>query len=153
MIDKRWLIAFLTLFALEMQAQPQTWDKVKAIPLGTQVRLTGPRPDPIIGKLERATDESLMLTLTASQETFTRAQITRVSTKGPGHRARNTLLGLGLGAGAGLAVGAGTDQSCGPHCFLGNNLGKEIFTPLGAIVGALIGLVIPTGRWHEIYKQ
>ena len=58
-----------------------------------------------------------------------------------------------MGAGAGLGIGAGLDAGCHSNCIGGNNLGKAIFTPIGAIGGALVGLVIPTGGWHEIYKQ
>jgi len=68
-------------------------------------------------------------------------------------RLRNTLLGAAIGAGAGLGIGAGTDAQCSPHCFLGNNLAKAIFTPLGALVGTVVGVAWPTGRWHEIYRS
>ncbi len=150
----RRLIAGMVLFALPSLAQPQTWNNVTAISPGTAIRIAGPRPGTIPGILQSATADSLALSSNAGQETFSREQITQVSVKKPSHRARNALIGLGVGAGAGLGIGAGADHSCAAHgCFLGNNLGKEIFTPLGAIVGALIGAVIPTGGWRAIYKQ
>jgi len=51
-----------------------------------------------------------------------------------------------------LAAGAGQDASCGHNCFIDRNFGKETFTPLGAIVGTLVGLAWPTGGWKEIYR-
>ena len=143
--------ACLLLFAFHISAQPQAWNNVKTVAPGTEIRVAGPKPSPVVGTLASATDDSVVVTSRTGQETYARQQITRVSIKKSGHRARNTLIGLGVGAGAGLAVGVGTDQSCSPHCFLGNNLGKVIFTPLGAAVGALVGFVIPTGGWKEIY--
>ena len=32
------------------------------------------------------------------------------------------------------------------------NLGKEVMPPLGALVGAVVGGVIPTGGWQDVYR-
>jgi len=32
------------------------------------------------------------------------------------------------------------------------NLGKEVLTPLGALAGAVVGALIPTGGWHDVYR-
>lgn len=76
----------------------------------------------------------------------------RVSLKKNGHRMRNALIGLGVGAGVGVGVGAAADTNCTGLCF-GGNFGKAIFTPLGAVAGVLVGALIPTGGWREIYKK
>ena len=147
------LIACMLLLALELAAQSQSWSNVKALSPGTEIRISGPRPSAVRGTLLSVTDDSLMLNSSAGQEMFTRQQVNRVSSKKQGHRARNALIGLGVGAGTGLVVGAVGDQQCSPSCFLGNNIGKAVFTPLGAILGALVGAVIPTGGWRDVYKQ
>jgi hypothetical protein len=32
------------------------------------------------------------------------------------------------------------------------NGGKAVLTPLGAIIGAVVGVAIPSGGWHDIYR-
>ncbi len=155
-ITKRllYLITSMALFAFELAPQPQAWDNVTAISPGTEIRISGPRPGALRGTLQSVTGDSLVLNSSAGQETFTRQQVTRVSIKKQGHRKRNMLIGLGVGAGAGLGVGAGSDHSCAPNgCFFGNNFAKEVFTPLGAGVGALVGALISSGGWRDVYKQ
>lgn len=105
------------------------------------------------GQLQSTTDESLIMVAANSQQTLARPQIAKVATKGASHRGRNALIGLGIGAGSGLAIGAGSDASCGGHCFFGNNIGKEVLTPIGAIVGTIVGAVWPTGGWHDVYRS
>jgi hypothetical protein len=83
-----------------------------------------------------------------SAETLGRAAIAKVSTKGRSHRGRNALIGLGIGAGAGLVTGAVSHPGC---TFVGKNAGKEVLTPVGAIIGVTVGVLLPMGRWHDIY--
>jgi hypothetical protein len=156
MILKRcyYLIACTVPFALEMSAQPPSWNNVQAISPATEIRIAGPRPGTVQGTLKSVTGDSLVLNSNAGQETFERQQITRVAVKKQGHRARNTLIGLGVGAGAGLGIGAAADHSCASKgCFFGPNFGKAIVTAFGAAVGALVGVLIPSGGWREVYRQ
>jgi hypothetical protein len=134
-------------------AQKTNWANVKSLPSGAEIRVSLENGKPYRGQFQSATDDSLIVMGINSQETLPRAQISKIATKSAGHRLRNTLIGAGVGAGAGLGIGAGSDAGCSPHCFLGNNLGKAIFTPLGALVGAIIGVAWPTGRWHEVYRK
>lgn len=147
-------MASIGLLTLQMAAQGQSWDHVASLPPGTEIRIAGPRPAIIRGTLRSVTGDSLGLNSSAGQETFTRQQVTHLSIKKPGHRKLNILIGLGVGAGAGLGIGVGSDRSCAPNgCLFGKNFAKEVFTPLGAGVGALVGALIPSGGWREIYKQ
>jgi len=103
-----------------------------------------------VGEFRTASDAAIVVRLEAGDQNFSREEVLRVSTKGKSHRLRNTLIGFGVGAGAGLGVGAAADHACG-SCIL-PSLGKEVLTPLGAIVGAVVGVALPTGRWQEVYR-
>lgn len=143
----------LALTAALATAQKTDWANVTNLPIGSEIRVSLDTGKSYRGQLQNVTPDTLILVAAASQETLPRPQIKRISTKGDSHRLRNTLIGLGVGTGAGLGIGAGSDSTCNPHCFLGNNLGKAIFTPLGALVGTIIGVAWPTGLWHEIYRK
>jgi hypothetical protein len=149
----RRLTAVLLLMAATVAAQTNSsnWNTVKALTAGTDVRiLSGSRT--VSGKIDGVTDETIVMNSGKGQETFKQQDVMRVSLKKNGHRARNALIGLGVGTGVGLGVGAGADAGCSSFCF-GGNLGKVVFTPLGAIAGILVGAVIPTGGWREIYQK
>ena len=143
----------IALTAALAAAQKTNWANVKALPVGGKIRVSLEDGKSYRGQLQSVTDESLIMIAANSQETLAHAQIAKVATKGESHRLRNTLIGLGVGAGAGLGVGAGADAGCSPHCFLGNNLAKAFFTPLGAVIGTIVGVAWPTGLWHEVYRS
>jgi hypothetical protein len=115
-----------------------------------EVRTTGNQRSR--GQFTTAEDDALVMMTPSGPRRIPRATVKRISAKKPGHRLRNTLIGLGVGAAAGLAVGAEQDESCSPHCFLGNNIAKAVLTPVGALVGLIVGVVIPTGGWREVYR-
>lgn len=73
-----------------------------------------------------------------------------VALKKPGHRGRNTLIGLAIGAGAGPTLGAGVDSKAGPGNWF-PDAGKAVLSPLGALVGTVIGVALPTGGWRDVY--
>jgi hypothetical protein len=130
------------------------WASVKRLAAGEDIRVSMTDGKSFRGQLQSSTDDSLIIIVANTQQTLARAEISKIATKGNSHRGRNTLIGLGVGAGAGLAIGAGVDHSCAPHdCFIGNNLGKEAFTPVGAFIGAIVGVAWPTGRWHDVYRS
>ena len=53
--------------------------------------------------------------------------------------------------GAGLAFGAVVDAKARPGIWL-PNAGKEVFSPLGAVLGTAIGVALPTGGWRDVYR-
>jgi hypothetical protein len=96
------------------------------------------------------TSDSLDINAATRQETLPRAEIRMVQLKRNGHRWRNTLIGLAIGGGGGLAIGAAVDHGNRSGWF--PNAGKAIFAPLGAIIGAVVGVAIPAVGWREIYR-
>lgn len=143
-------------------AGPQTeqagWENLKTIARGDQVMVVLNGAQSMLGRFETFTAGSITLQAKSGEQSFTRENVRRISARGQKHRGRNVLMGALIGAGAGLGIGAMADRraNCGPSgpflCGLFPNLGKEIGTPLGAIVGGMVGLALPTGRWHEIYR-
>jgi hypothetical protein len=101
--------------------------------------------------MQRVTPESLAINATTSQETLSRQDIRRVALKRPGHRGRNTLIGLAIGTGAGLAAGLGVDSQAG-HGDWFPDAGKAVLAPLGALVGTVVGVALPTGGWRDVYR-
>ena len=147
----------LLAFAPVSRAQTTTgWDRVKQLPPGSEIRLNLSGGRTVTTAFQGATDDAIMVAKAAVQETMGRPMIVKVSFKGNSHRGRHALIGLGIGAGAGLVTGAVIDSqtSCVKGSFCLNflpNAGKEVLTPLGAIVGTLVGAFIPSGAWREIY--
>jgi hypothetical protein len=134
-------------------AQSSDWSNVKHLAKGEEIRVAMSDGKSFRGQLSEATDESLIMIAASSQETLARAQIKKIAIQKTGHRKRNTLIGLGIGAGAGLAIGAGADHSCAANgCFISNNFGKEALTPVGAVIGTIIGVAWPTGGWKDVYR-
>jgi hypothetical protein len=144
----------LAAFTAAAQSPAQNWNNVTAVPAGTEVRIAaGSRT--VLGQVQSATADSFVVVSGKGQEMFTRQEVTRVSIRTKGHRGRNALIGLGVGAGVGLGVGAAWDNTGDCHsiapCSLGH--GKQIGPPVFGLIGAVVGAVIPTGGWREVYQQ
>lgn len=151
-------VAVLLVFALTAAAQTpaQNWNNVKALAAGTEVRIVvGTRT--VTGKIQSFTDDSLTINSGTGQEMFARQEIVQVSVKKPGHRARNTLLGLGIGTGAGVGIGLGIGHAndCSSCWFGGLNtaVGGALGGAIGLVGGTVVGALIPTGGWREIYRR
>jgi hypothetical protein len=147
--------AVLMFTAGVLAAQPsafQDWGNVKRLAPGEKIRVSMSDGKSYQGDLRSAADDSVVVVTASGEQSIPRAGVAKLATKHPGHRARNTLIGLGVGAGVGLGFGAGVDSGCSHDCFLGNNIGKAIFTPLGAIAGTVVGVLWPTGGWKDVYR-
>ena len=146
-------IAILLVFAIAAAAQSpgQDWSSVKALAPGTDVRVTAART--VRGTLQSVTDDSLIVNSGKGLETLARQEIARVSVKERGgHRGRNTLIGAAVGAGIGVGIGAAIGR-CKGFCVVSQ--GDIIGVTAGALaaVGAIIGVIIPTGGWRDVYRK
>ena len=147
------LATVLAATAVAQQAKPiANWVNLNQLVAGSEIRVTLATGKTMRGFVQRVTPESLAINATTSQETLSRQDIRRVALKRPGHRGRNTLIGLAIGTGAGLAVGAGVDSQSRGQYDLFPNSGKAVLSPLGALVGTVIGVALPTGGWREVYR-
>src|ERR1039457_5062908 len=143
------LAATLAASAAAQQAKPiANWANRNQLVTGAEIRVTLANGKTLRGFMQRVTPESLAINATTSQETLYRQDIRRVALKRPGHRGRNTLIGLAIGTGTGLAVGAGVDSQRRSGDWF-PDAGKAVLTPLGALVGTVIGVALPTGGWRE----
>ena len=148
----RRLAALFALLATTLAAQTTDWNTVKSLAAGTQVRITvGPRT--LRGEILRATDDALVIASNKGQEMFDRPQVSTVSLRKPSHRGRNTLIGLVAGAGGGLGIGLAARAKPGQWEFISNEAVVAGFTAAGAIVGTLVGVIIPSGGWRAIYQK
>ena len=146
--------ALLAVVATTLAAQTNAadWNTVKAITTGTQVRVTaGSRT--VRGEIERTTDDVFVVTSGNGQEMFERQQVSVVSVKKPSHRKRNTLIGLAAGTVVGLGIGITTRPKPGQLEIIPPDAVTAGFTAAGAIVGTLVGVIIPAGGWREVYKK
>ena len=147
------LAAVLAATAAAQQAKPiANWVNLNQLVAGSEIRVTLATGKTMRGFVQRVTPESLAINATTSQETLSRQDVRRVALKRPGHRGRNTLIGLAIGTGAGLAVGVGVDSQSRGQYDLFPNSGKAVLSPLGALVGTVIGVALPTGGWREVYR-
>src|ERR1017187_7375825 len=97
------LAATLAVTAAARQANPiANWANLNQLVTGAEIRVTLANGKTLRGFMQRVTAESLAINATTSQETLFRQDIRRVALKRPGHRGRNTLIGLAIGTGGGL---------------------------------------------------
>lgn len=145
--------AVLLIFALTAPAQSpaQGWNNVKALAAGTEVRLNL-NSRRVEGKMQSATDDSLAIGSDKGQERFARSEVARVSLRTKSHRVRNALIGLGAGAGIGAGIGAATSCS---NCISPISRGGAIGIAAGGlgVLGAIVGALIPSGGWREVYRR
>jgi hypothetical protein len=128
------------------------WDQLKKLSAGQQIQVVQNGAQSTTGSFRSATDEAIVVSAATGEQTISRPNVLRVSSKGKPHRMRNALIGAGIGAGAGAGLGAAL-SSCTSGCFgftRGNVMGAV--SAVGGIVGAIVGAVLPTGGWREVYR-
>ncbi len=136
------------------QASASNWDAVRMLASGTEIRIAAGTAKPVSGALESVTDTTLViLTVGSGPQSFDKTQIASIAVKKPGHRGRNTLIGLGVGLGAGLIGGvAGTSNCSGGWDFLCHNVIAAV-TIAGALAGTVVGVAWPTGGSRKVYER
>jgi hypothetical protein len=128
------------------------WDRLKQLSAGQEIQVVQNGAKSNRSNFRSVTDEAIVVSTAAGEQTIARQSILRVSSKGKGHRVRNALIGAGIGAGAGAGIGAAV-AGCTSGCYgftRGNVTGAV--SAVGGIVGAVVGAAIPTGGWHVIYR-
>jgi len=134
------------------------WGNLRSLIAGAEIRVIAGGRQTVRGTFRSVSDDALIVDQASGEEMIARSSVRSVSLKKDSRRGRNMLIGLGAGGVTGLILGVKLD-SCNPgggffSCFRpgGPNFGKEVLTPVFALVGLGIGAAIPTGGWREIYR-
>ena len=120
-----------------------SWDNLKRLLPGEEIRVVLNDGKSYRGLLQTVTDQEVAVRLATGDQTFARENILRISAKGESHRGRNAAEGAAIGA---LGVGAAISIAAA------NPLGMFAGLFLGGGPGALIGAVLPTGGWRDVYR-
>ena len=147
----------------DSKGRSSSWDNLKSLTPGQEIRVVMNNVKSYQGEFESLSDGGITLRQAAGEQTLARKDVLRVSWKGQNHQSRNGVLGAVIGAGAGLGIGLAANHVIWSHtnCTEGPlfNCGYPpnphwgiILTAVGAYAGAAIGAVVPTGRWHEVYR-
>jgi len=140
-------------WALVGQPPPATWDNVKTISPGTEIRAERTGLPTIRGQVISVTDDSIVVKAGKKSQTLTRQQVDSVSVHKNGHRARNAAIGAGIGAVGGMGTGLAITRCTG---FCLSDVRPAVTAGMsvaGAVIGAVIGAIIPTGGWLPVYKR
>jgi len=100
------------------------------------------------GEFRSVSEGAIEVRVATGIQTFAQENVLRVSAKGASHLRRNALIGAVVGFGAGTAVIAVSCLSTDCKGSVSAILGATV----GAPIGALVGFVMPTGGWHDVYR-
>ena len=128
-----------------------SWNSLGNLARGDVVKVVVSRGSAQRGVFQSVTGDTMVVHFPTGDQTFERQTVTQVLVKREGHRGRHVLIGLLVGAGVGLGAGAGYDGAT-PNNWLLPNFGKAALTPAGAIVGATVGALLPSGGWKKVYE-
>jgi len=142
----------LSLVAVDPQAANPAWDNLKTLSPGQEIRVVLKDAKSYQGEFQSSSDDGITLRQPGGGRTLARQDVLRVSSKGKKHRGRNALICAAVGAGAGLGVGAAADHSSQNTIIPLHHWGLAVGAPLGALLGAGGGALLPTGGWHDVYR-
>lgn len=140
------------------------WDNLKSLRPGQKILVVMNGFKSHKGKFESLSDSGITLRRAAGEQMLARKNIFRVSQMvGQDHAKRNALIGTLVGAGAGLVVGLAVNHVIWSHvnCTEGPAFGCNgppfthwglVLAPVGALGGAIIGGLLRTGGWHDVYR-
>lgn len=131
------------------------WESVRCVAPGSNVRVVLNNVQMHEGKLKAVSDNAISITTPSGEQIFARNSVVRVSAKRESHRKRNLLIGLAAGAVGGVILGVADPELGQGTCEQGSCIDAgtvAITTVGGAALGALVGAVIPTGGWQEVYR-
>jgi len=137
------------------QSAKDSWDNVKQLKPGQQIRVVLNDAKSYTGQMGSVSDEGLVIRTGGGEQTVARQNILRVSSQGKSHRGRNALIGLAVGAGAGVVIGVASPEVGQGKCAQGSCINAEAPTLtgfVGAAAGTALGAVLPTGGWHDVYR-
>jgi hypothetical protein len=141
------LIAVAQPAGAQPKSKPKTgtWDAVKALSAGTDVRVKLSDKRNVRGRVQEVTADSVVVVNAANQaETIARDSVVRFSVKVGGNRGRNAAIGLAIGAGAGAGFGSASDW---------RSLTVPFFAVLIGAIGGVIGAFVPGGGWFDVYRS
>jgi hypothetical protein len=134
----------MVLLALPALAQTTSWENLRQLNPGQKIVVVQRDRKSFTGSFAGVSNDSVSLNAREGSKTVARANVLRVSRHG-GKRSRNALIGAAIGGGAGLAVGA-TVPGCKQNTFgfcLSKGVVAAILGGTGAVVGAIVGVLIP----------
>jgi hypothetical protein len=142
------LIAVAQPAGAQPKSKPKTgtWDAVKALSAGTDVRVKLSDKRNVRGRVQEVTADSVVVVNAANQaETIARDSVARLSVKVGGNRGKSAAIGLAVGAGAGAGFGSSIEFFRGQAA--------AFFAILFGGFGALIGALVPGGGWFDVYRS
>jgi hypothetical protein len=124
-------------------AQQMNWRNLTNLVQGDEIKVVVDRGKPQRGTFQSVTDDAITVHFGTGDQTITRQSVGQVLAKGGGHRSKHVLIGMAVGAGAGIGLGTAAYK-----------LQSRQFLdalPVGALVGACVGALLPSGGWKTMY--
>jgi len=136
--------------AFAMAQSPQSsWDNLSQMKDGQKVRIVLNGAKAYTGEFRSVNETGIVVRGEAGEQVFDRQNVRRVSTKGISHRGRNALIGAAVAGGIGAVGGGACDYREVIPC---GGTGAAMIGAISAGWGAVVGALIPTGRWHDVYR-
>jgi hypothetical protein len=130
-------------------AQNPSWDTLKQLAPGQQIRVVLNDSKSHKGQFQAITEDAIVIHSKGADQTIPRQSVKLISSKRPSHRGRHALIGGAIGAGVGLSSGG----PIATNCFCTANQVRAVATPLFGVLGAAIGAALPSGGWQELYRS
>ena len=146
------VLALMALSAVSIRAESDrtSWNNLAKAKRGEEVEIVSNDAMSYKGTLKSWNDGGIVAQVSTGEMTFTRSDVMRVARHKPSHRLRHTVVAAGIGG----AVGGIFSTTCGRSlaCPIGSK--KVAVTSVTAGLGALVGVVLPSGQgWEVIYRR